>query len=246
MIAIVKRELGAYFSSPVGYVYLGVFYLLTGYFFFAGVLFANSSVMTPVFQVMINIVMFLTPVLTMRLMSEDRRHRTDQVLLTAPVSLGVIAGGKFLAAAVVYAAGVSMTLVYSVVVEVLARVNQVMVWGNSYVVNWATVWGSYIGILLLGFAFIAIGQFISSLTENQAIAAIGCFTVVLAIFLMDALIDIVPNPLVRTILQGISFMRRYTPITNGILGIANLVFFASVCGIFLFLTTRVLEKRRWS
>jgi ABC-2 type transport system permease protein len=215
-------------------VYLGVFYLLTGYFFFAGVLFSNSTVMTPVFQVMINIVMFLTPVLTMRLMSEDRRHRTDQVLLTAPVSLGAVTVGKFLAAALVYTAGVSMTMVYSIVVEVMAQV------------NWAMVWGSYIGILLLGFAFIAIGQFISSLTENQAIAAIGCFTVVLAIFLMDALIDIVPSPLVRTILQGISFMRRYTPITNGILGIANLVFFVSVCGIFLFLTTRALEKRRWS
>jgi ABC-2 type transport system permease protein len=234
MIAVIKRELGAYFRSPIGYVYLGVFYLLTGYFFFAGVLFSNSSDMAPVFQVMINIVMFLTPVLTMRLMSEDRRHRTDQVLLTAPISLGAITAGKFLAAAVVYTAGVSMTMVYSIVVEVLAQV------------NWAMVWGSYIGILLLGFAFIAIGQFISSLTENQAIAAIGCFTVVLIIFLMDALVDIVPNPLLRTILQGISFMRRYTPITNGILGISNLVFFVSVCGIFLFLTARVLEKRRWS
>jgi ABC-2 type transport system permease protein len=234
MIAILKRELGAYFSCPIGYVYLGVFYLLTGYFFFAGVLFAQSSVMTPVFQVMINIVMFLTPILTMRLMSEDLRHRTDQALLTAPVSLGAIAGGKFLAAAVVYTAGVSMTMVYAIVVEILAQV------------NWAMVWGSYIGILLLGFAFIAIGQFISSLTENQAISAIGCFAVVLAIFLMDALVDIVPQPLLRTILQGISFMRRYTPITNGILGISNLVFFLSVCGIFLFLTTRVLEKRRWS
>jgi ABC-2 type transport system permease protein len=234
MIAILKRELGAYFSSPIGYVYLGVFYLLTGYFFFAGVLFAQSSIMTPVFQVMINIVMFLTPVLTMRLMSEDLRNRTDQALLTAPVSLGAIVGGKFLAAAAVYTAGVSISMVDSIVVEGLAQV------------NWAMVWGSYIGILLLGFAFIAIGQFISSLTENQAIAAIGCFVVVLAIFLMDALIDIVPNVVLRTILQGISFMSRYTPITNGILGISNLVFFLSVCGIFLFLTTRVLEKRRWS
>ncbi|MDR2376688.1 MAG: hypothetical protein LBD96_09665 [Treponema sp.] len=234
MIAILKRELGAYFSCPIGYVYLGVFYLLTGYFFFAGVLYAQSSIMTPVFQVMINIVMFLTPVLTMRLMSEDLRHRTDQALLTAPVSLGAIVGGKFLAAAVVYTAGVSMSMVDSIVIEVLAQV------------NWAMVWGSYIGILLLGFAFIAIGQFISSLTENQAIAAIGCFVVVLAIFLMDALIDIVPNVILRTILQGISFMSRYTPITNGILSVSNLVFFLSVCGIFLFLTTRVLEKRRWS
>jgi ABC-2 type transport system permease protein len=234
MIAIIKRELGSYFSSPIGFVYLGVFYLLTGYFFFAGVLYSNSSDMSAVFPVMINIVMFLTPILTMRLMSEDLRHRTDQALLTAPLSLGAIVVGKFLAAAVVYTAGVSITLIYSIVVEVLSQV------------NWPLVWGSYIAILLLGFAFIAIGQFISSLTENQAISAIGCFAVVLFVILMDALVDIVPIPLLRTILQGISFMNRYTPITNGILGIANLVFFISVCGIFLFLTTRVLEKRRWS
>jgi ABC-2 type transport system permease protein len=234
MIAIIKRELGAYFSSPVGYVYLGVFYLLTGFFFVFNVVLRNSSVMTPVFQIMMNIVMFLTPVLTMRLMSEDLRHRTDQVLLTAPVSLGAIVGGKFLAAALVYTAGVSMTLIYAVVVEILAQT------------NWAVLWGSYIGILLLGFAFIAIGQFISSLTENQAISAIGCFAAVLFILLLDALVDVVPNPLLRSLLQGISFMRRYTPITNGILGISNLVFFISACGIFLFLTTRVLEKRRWS
>jgi len=234
MIAIIKRELGAYFSSPIGYVYLGVFYLLTGYFFFAGVLFTGSADMSPVFQVMMTIVMIITPLLTMRLMSEDLRHRTDQALLTAPLSLGAIVGGKFLAAALVYTAGVSITLIYSIVVAVLGQT------------NWALLWGNYIAILLLGFAFIAIGQFISSLTENQAISAIGCFAVVLFILLLDALIDVVPSPLLRTVLQGISFMKRYTPITNGILGISNLVFFISVCGIFLFLTTRVLEKRRWS
>jgi ABC-2 type transport system permease protein len=234
MIAIIKRELGAYFSSPIGYVYLGVFYLLTGYFFFLGVLYSNSADISPVFQVMVTIVMFLTPILTMRLMSEDLRHRTDQALLTAPLTLGAIVMGKFLAAALVYTAGVSITLVYSIVVEVLAQV------------NWPLVWGSYIAILLLGFAFIAIGQFISSLTENQAISAIGCFAVVLFVVLMDALVEIVSQPLLRSILLGISFMNRYTPITNGILGIANLVFFISICGVFLFLTTRVLEKRRWS
>ena len=234
MAAIIRRELAAYFTSPIGYVYLGVFYILSGYFFFAGVLFGNSTVMTPVFQSLINIVMFLTPILTMRLMSEDRRHKTDQALLTAPITLGAIAGGKFLAAAAVYTAGISVTLVYALVLSFFGSV------------NWALVWGSYIGILLLGFAFISIGQFISSLTENQAIAAIGSFAVVLACFLLDALPDIVPYPWLASALRGISFFKRYTPITNGILGFSNLFFFISVCGIFLFLTSRSLEKRRWS
>ncbi|GHV86783.1 ABC transporter permease [Spirochaetia bacterium] len=234
MAAIIRRELAAYFTSPIGYVYLGVFYFFSGYFFFAGVLIGNSTVLTPVFQTLLNVVMFLTPVLTMRLMSEDRRHKTDQALLTAPLSLGAIAGGKFLAAAAVYTAGISITLVYALVLSFFGSV------------NWAMVWGSYIGILLLGFAFIAIGQFISSLTENQAIAAIGCFTAVLACFILDALPSIIPYPWLATLIRGISFIRRFTPITSGILGISNLFFFVSVCGIFLFLTARSLEKRRWS
>ncbi|GHU73043.1 ABC transporter permease [Spirochaetia bacterium] len=234
MAAIIRRELAAYFTSPIGYVYLGVFYFLSGYFFFAGVLFGNSTVMTPVFQSLINIVMFLTPILTMRLMSEDRRHKTDQALLTAPISLGAIAGGKFLAAAAVYAAGISVTLMYALVLSFFGTV------------NWAMVWGSYIGILLLGFAFISIGQFISSLTENQAIAAIGSFAAVLGCFLLDALSSAAPYPWLTAALRGISFARRYTPITNGILGFSNLFFFISVCGVFLFLTARSLEKRRWS
>jgi ABC-2 type transport system permease protein len=232
--AIIKRELSAYFSSPIGYVYLGVIYLLSGYFLLFGVLLANSSVLTPVFQILMTIIMFLTPILTMRLMTEDRRHKTDQALLTAPISLGGIVAGKFFAAVIVYVMGISVTLVYAVALSFLARM------------NWTAIWGNYIGLLLLGFAFISIGQFISSLTENQAIAAIGGFVVMLAILLLDSLPQIIPNQKIASFVSSLSLIRRYTPITNGLLGLANLFYFASVCVVFLFLTTRVLEKRRWS
>ncbi|MDR0602665.1 MAG: ABC-2 transporter permease [Treponema sp.] len=234
MKAIIRRELSAYFNSPIGYVYLGVVYLLSGYFLLFGVLLANSSVLTPVFQVLMTIIMFLTPILTMRLMTEDKRHKTDQILLTAPISLGGIVAGKFFAAALVYIAGISVTLVYAIALSFLARM------------NWTVIWGNYIGLLLLGFAFISIGQFISSLTENQAIAAIGGFVVMLAIFLLDSLPQIIPNQKIAAFMSSLSLLKRYTPITNGLLGPANLFYFASVCVAFLFLTTRVLEKRRWS
>lgn len=234
MKAIMKRELAAYFNSPIGYIYLGVIYFLSGYFLVTTVLFNNSNVLTPVFSVMINIVMALTPLLTMRLMSEDRRRRTDQALLTAPVTLTSIVLGKFFAAAIVYCAGISITLVYALVLNILARV------------NWAVVWGNYIGILLLGLSFVSIGQFISSLTENQTIAAIGGYAAMLGVFLLDAIPSVIPVPAVATVINGISFIRRFTPITYGILGMGNLFFFISVSGVFLFLTTRVMEKRRWS
>jgi ABC-2 type transport system permease protein len=234
MGAIVKRELLAYFISPIGYVYLGVFYLLSGYFLFTGVLINNSSVLTPLFQVLLTIVMFLTPILTMRLMTEDKRHKTDVALLTAPISLGAIVGGKFLAAAIVYTAGVSITVIYALVLNFFAPV------------NWTIIWGNYIVLLLLGFSFISIGQFISSLTENQVVAAIGSFVVMLALFSLDVIPSIVPNPRLTAVIRGISFTNRFTPITNGLLGFSNVFYFISVCFSFLFLTTRVLEKRRWS
>jgi ABC-2 type transport system permease protein len=234
MGAIIRRELSAYFTSPIAFVYLGAVYFLSGFFLLTGTLLANSADIRPVFSSLLLVVMFLTPILTMRLMTEDKRLRTDQALLTAPVTLGAIVSGKFLAAAAVFAAGISITLLHALTLSFFARM------------NWAVVWGNYIALLLLGFSFISIGQFVSSLTENQAIAAIGGFAVMLGILLLDAVPSIVSNPRLAQVIGELSFIKRYTPITSGILSLSNLFFFISVCGIFLFLTARVLEKRRWS
>ena len=234
MGAIIKRELSAYFTSPVGFVYLGAVYFLSGIFLLTGALMAGSADIRPVFSSLLSVIMFLSPVLTMRLMSEDRRRRTDQVLLTSPVSLGAIVAGKFLAAAIVYTAAVSVTLVYAAVLNFFASI------------TWAVIFGNYIALLLAGFAFISIGQFISSLTESQAIAAIGTFAAVLGILFLEALPLIIPNPFLAAVITELSFTMRFTPITSGILSVSNLFFFISVCAVFLFLTTRVLEKRRWS
>jgi len=180
------------------------------------------------------LIMFLSPILTMRLMSEDKRRHTDQALLTAPVTLGAIVAGKFLAAAIVFTAGLSVTIAHALCLSFLAPM------------NWAIVWGNFIALLLLGFAFIAIGQFISSLTENQAIAATGSFAVILGILLLDVFPSFIPNPRIAAIIIGLSFTRRFAPIMNGILSVSDMFFFISVCGVFMFLTARVLEKRRWS
>ncbi|MDR3336946.1 MAG: ABC transporter permease [Treponema sp.] len=234
MKAIIKRELASYFTSPIGYIYLAVIYFLSGYFLFTIVLINNSNDIRAVFQSMLTIVMFCAPLLTMRLMSEDKRRKTDQTLLTAPVSLTGIVFGKFFAAALMYLASISVLLVFALVLHSFSPV------------NWAVIIGNFAGLLLLGLVFIAIGLFVSSLTENQAIAAIGSFVVMLGLFMLDAIPTLIPNPVVTALIREISVLRRYTPITQGILGIADLVFFISVSGIFLFLTARVLEKRRWS
>lgn len=234
MGAILRRELGAYFASPIGYIVLSVFYGFSGIFFFAMCLSSNSSDLSPVFGSLLTLVLFLIPILTMRLLSEDKRQKTDQALLTAPISLTGLVMGKFLAALAVFFLGLCVMLVYAAVIAVFTPP------------DWPIILGNFAGMLLLGSALISIGLFFSSLAENQVIAAIlGMFTA-LALFLVDAFSSVITQPLLYKIVTGISFFSRYNDFTVGKFDLANVVFFLSVCALFIFLTVRVLEKRRWS
>lgn len=234
MTAVMKRELKSYFSSPIGYVFLLVFFVFADFYFFATTLLNNAADISGVYSNMFTIVMFLVPILTMRLFSEDLKHKTDQLLLTAPISLFGLVMGKFLAAVVVYLIALSSTLVFGCVVMVFAMP------------NWGLIFGNFVALLLLGMAIIAIGMFISSMTENQVVAAVGTFAVTLALVLIDSLSSLFTNSVAIAVVDGISFMRRYSTFTGGIFELSGVVFFLSVCAIFIFLTVRVLDKRRWS
>lgn len=180
------------------------------------------------------VLMVFVPLLTMRLLSEDKKQKTDQLILTAPVSLLSIVMGKFLAAYAIFAIGVAVMPVYGFVMSTFATV------------SWLPIWGNTVGLLLLGGIFVSIGLFISSLTENQMIAAIGGFFINLMILLMNTLKSALPNGFLQDVLSSISVYSRYSEITNGIFSLSSLIFFVSVIFIFLFLTVRVLEKRRWA
>jgi ABC-2 type transport system permease protein len=234
MTAIMRRELSSYFYSPIGYVFLAVFYVFAGFYFFVSCLMSNSTELSPVFGAMFTIVLFLIPILTMRLFSEDRKHKTDQALLTAPISLTGLVLGKFLAAFVIYLLSLSALLVDALIVAGFAPP------------NWQMIFGNFTGLLLLGSALISICMFISSLTENQVIAAIGGFASALGLLLLDSLGGVFQNPVAQKIFTGISFFQRYNDFTVGKFDLAGLFFFLSVCAIFIFLTVRALEKRRWS
>ena len=233
MFAILKRELSAYFASPIGYIYLAVFYVFSGYFFF-GVLYSNTTSLSNVFNGMFTIIMLLIPILTMQLLSEDRKNKTDQALLTAPINLISLVMGKFLSALIVYALGVAITLVYAIIIATFARP------------DWMVICGNIVGMLLLGAALIAIGMFISALTENQVIAAVGGFAAGFSLILVDSLSTLVTIDWLSSFISGLSFMVRYDEFTSGILDISNVLFFVSVCAVFIFFTVRVFEKRRWS
>lgn len=234
MTAIFRRELRAYFSSLIGYIYLTVFFLFTTFYFFVGVLLNKVSDLTPVFSSMLMIALFLIPILTMRLLSEDRKYKTDQALLTAPVSLTGLVMGKFLAAALMFFIGLCITLVQAVVVAIFVAP------------NWLLIFGDFIAFLLLGMAFISLGIFISSLTENQVVAAIGAFAATLVLLMVDSIADMITVPFLKTAVGSLSFFVRYNEFMAGKFDLAGIVFFLSVSAVFLFLTVRVLEKRRWS
>lgn len=234
MFAIFKRELKAYFTSPLGYVFLAIFYAFSGLFFYIFSLSVGSTDISSVFLMMFIVLMVFVPLLTMRLLSEDKKQKTDQLILTAPVSLLSIVMGKFLAAYAIFAIGVAVMPVYGFVMSTFATV------------SWLPIWGNTVGLLLLGGIFVSIGLFISSLTENQMIAAIGGFFINLMILLMNTLKSALPNGFLQDVLSSISVYSRYSEITSGIFSLSSLIFFVSVIFIFLFLTVSVLEKRRWA
>lgn len=190
--------------------------------------------MTYVFNSMFTITLFIIPILTMRLWSEEKRQRTDQALFTAPVKLLPVMLGKYFAALIMYAISLSIMLVFAVILTFFGQP------------DWTAIIGNMVGLFLLGAAFIAIGMFISSLTENQVVAAIGGFTVAIFVTLMDSIAQSISIPFISNIFSSLSFNAHYNNFTVGVLGIPDMLFFVSVVAVFVFLTTRVFEKKRWS
>ena len=234
MGAIYRREVGAFFSSSIAYVFLGVFFTICGFFFTIDNLGAGSVNLAGVFSTMFIISIVLIPVLTMRLFSEEKKQKTEQGLLTAPVSLTGIVLGKYFAALTVYLIAISIAFVYGVILALFGTV------------AWLTLLSNYLAILLVGGAFIAVGLFISSLTENQVAAAIGGVVCLLAFFLVDTLASRVNVGWIQSVLYDLSFYPRYYEFTCGIFNLSSVLFFVSVAVLFNFFTVRVFEKRRWS
>ncbi len=234
MIAIFKRELRAFYISPVAYVFIAFFLAIAGYYFFGYQLYSGSASFSNMFSAVFSIVIFITPLLTMRVFSEERRNKTDQALITSPVSLTSIVLGKFLATMTVFMIGQLVILLYLWIVAVRAPV------------DFAVFFGSYIGLLLATMSLCAIGIFISALTESQIIAAVGSLAVNIALYLVESLSYVSNNSIISTVASKIAIYARYQSFTSGILNPADIIYFVSIIVLFIFLTVRALEKRRWS
>ena len=239
MGSIYRREMGAFFTSGAAYVFLAVFYLVSGIFFFNGVISQSTTDTSAMFSSMFYIVIFLIPVLTMRLLSEEKKNKTDQGLLTAPIGLWEIVLGKYFAALTLFIIAESIVFVYSLILSYLGTV------------VWSTLLGNYFAMLFLGAAFIAVGLFISSLTENQMASAVASIVALFLIYLSEMLVTNFDGEgkiktLIYKVVTAFAFYSRYIEFTQGIFSLPSVVFFLSTAFLFNFFTVRVLEKKRWS
>lgn len=248
MLAIYKKELRSYFINPVGYVFAGVFLVFAALLCCYTTIISGSYDVSNYFMLMIFALVILIPILTMRLFSEERKLRTEQLLLTAPVSLTGMVLGKFFAALTLYASTLLISCVNFIPLYAIAATER----GNqdTIITRIGPVTGQLVGcmisLLLIGAAFIAIGTFISALTENQLAAAvltIAAIGVMVGIGVLNSFINIY---WLRTALSWISVLSRFGNFTNGLFDYAAILYYISLSFIFLFLTVRVYDKRRWS
>ncbi|MBQ6529483.1 MAG: ABC transporter permease [Clostridia bacterium] len=232
MKAIYKRELRAYFTSMLGYSFLTIFLLITGIQFYRINIGNNIATMARFFDSVLYLIMFFLPLLTIRLFAEDRKQKTDQLLFTAPISVWDIVLGKFFAAFTVFIIGTVITAIYPIII---------MMYGKLPV---GETLNGYLGFILFSSMILAIGSFMSSVTENQVIAAIATYGVIILIVFIDVLPIFIANEAVSQIFVWLSPIRRFTDFSLGLLNPEPIIYYLSLTGLFVFFTGLSLEKRR--
>ena len=243
MKAIFKREFNAYFKSPLGYIFIGLFVSFASLMFLSNTVTFGTSDMTNYFGYVCYIFIVAVPLLTMKMFSEERKLKTDQLWLTAPVKISQVVLGKFLSALAVLGITVGITLVFLVFLSF---------YGNPAVVQSLV---GYIGIILYGAMLISIGMLISALTQNQVISAVLTLAIVgLLTFVGSMGFDFTglfdgAFAFLGTALNGlVEFLNingRFVDFAKGILNVVPIVYFASITALFVLLTVRVIERRRW-
>ena len=233
MGAVYKKELKSYFSSPIGFVFIAVVFFLSGIFFLSANILAGTADMSGFFSSYQEIIIFLIPMLTMRIWSDEKRNRTDQALLTAPVGLTRITLGKYFAALTVYGIAASVTIIYALTLASVADVDSLVIVSNVF------------GMLLVGMAMVAVGMFISNLTESQVVAAVLTFGVALLTVLMESIALVIPWKWLANAVINLSVFSRYNDFSVGMFNFSDVLYYVSHAVIFLFLTVRALENRRW-
>jgi ABC-2 type transport system permease protein len=250
-LPVFKKEMRLYFGSPVAYVVFTFFLLISGWFFSQIFLFYSDAsmrsfmqpqfgqnlnvienVMRPLFTNMSVVLLFFIPMLTMRLFAEEKRSGTIELLLTYPVRDGEVLAGKYLASLVLFVLLLALTLLYPGLVAYFTKV------------EWGPIWSGYLGLLLTGAVFLAVGVLVSSMTENQIVAGFGTFGILLAFWIVGWGAEFAGGTL-RGVLQYLSIGDHLDGFTRGLIDTKDLVYYVTGIGLALFLTLRSLDSKRW-
>jgi len=232
MISVFKKEFSGYFFSSFGFVFIGIFLLISGITFSTYNLIGMRGDMNGMFGIFSNISIMTFPILTMKLFSEERRLGTEQLLLTSKLKCWQIVVGKYLAALSLFLIALMGTIIY---------VGIIKTYGNP---NLGSIVGSYTGFILLGSAFIAMSMFASSIFENQITSAIGSFGILFISVIIGSLGKSLQIPILKDVLSFLSVTTKYESITRGILTLEPIVYYIFFSIFFVFLTTKTLEKRK--
>ena len=248
MFAIFKKELRSYFINAVGYVYAGVFLAVSALLLCYTTLASASYDTSGYFNFLILTFIILIPLLTMKLFSEEKKLRTEQLLRTAPVTVVGMVLGKFLAAFALFGGTLLVSCInfFPLYIygyeETAASANAGIIFIGP---STGQIVGCLVGVLLIGAAFIAIGMFISSLTENQLAAAVLTVTVIAFMLLLNAVNNSIDVYAIRFVLDWFCVLSRFTAFSSGYFDFSALLYYVSLAGVFLLLTVRVYDKRRW-
>jgi ABC-2 type transport system permease protein len=230
--AICRKEIVTYFSSPVGYVAIAVFLSLSGFFFMGILTYTRESNLRYLFNNMSIMLLLVLPMITMRLFSEEKKMGTFELLMTAPIRLVELVLGKFLGAAVFLLIIVGLTLLFPLFV---------ILFGTP---DLGPIFTGYLGFVLMGLALVSVGLFVSSLTDSMFVAGIVSFGIMLGLWVLSWAGDLlggIPGDFIRSA----SIIDRLDGFIKGILDTGDVVYYLSVAGVFIFLTIRALDWRRW-
>lgn len=245
MFAIYKKELRSYFLNAIGYVYVGVFLAVSALLCCYTTIGAQTYDTSEYFTYIIFSFIILIPLLTMKLFSEEKKLRTEQLLLTAPVSIWGMVLGKFFAAFTLFLGTVLASCVNFFPIYAYARAEGLNEAYDAVGPVGVSIISSLLGIICIGMAFIAIGMFISSLTENQLAAAIVTVAIIVSMLVLNLVNEYITNYAIRFVIDWVCFVSRFAPFSAGMFDPSALLYYVSVTGVFLLLTVRVYDKRRW-
>jgi ABC-2 type transport system permease protein len=257
-IAIARKELNIYFATPIAYVMFTLFVVIGSYFFLrllgsyeqASLMYMRfnspemmnrlnfqDAIFRNLFGNLGVILIFVVPFLTMRLVAEEKRQKTMELLYSTPITPGEIVWGKYLAAIAILVCTLGLTLLYPVLVQLVAK--------DQNGVEWRAIFLGYAGLFLLGAAYMALGLFISSLTESQVVAALITFVVLLMTWIIGWTAQETEGPM-REVVTYLSSVSHLDSFSRGTLDLKDVVYFLSICALGLFATHRAIEAHRWS